>query len=127
MKASPPAQRERIRTSLSAIPAPVNQKTSAADLAEARAAIVALDKTGKLNDSSVNRFAIRREYPNVIAALVLLSGAGIEIIAPLMNEADGGGLIIACRASRLNWQTTSAVLNNRRVPPLSKEQLEQAL
>jgi hypothetical protein len=35
-------------------------------------------------------------------------------------------LIIACRGSRLNWQTTQAVLNNRRVPPLPKEHLEQA-
>jgi hypothetical protein len=43
-----------------------------------------------------------------------------------MEEESGNGLIIACRGSRLNWQTTLAVLNNRRVPPLPKEQLEQA-
>jgi hypothetical protein len=96
------------------------------DYTAAKAAIVVLNKRGKLNDSSVNRFAIRREYPNVIAALALLSGATIETIAPLMEEEDGSGLIIACRGSRLNWQTTAAVLNNRRVPPLSKEQLQQA-
>lgn len=74
----------------------------------------------------MNRFAIRREYANLIAALSLLSGAEIETIAPLMDEPGGEGLIIACRASRLNWQTTSAVLNNRRVPPLSTQQLDQA-
>ena len=96
------------------------------DYTAAKAAIVVLNKSGKLNDSSVNRFAIRREYPNVIAALSLLSGATIEVIAPLMEEEDGSGLIIACRGSRLNWQTTAAVLNNRRVPPLTKEQLEQS-
>ncbi len=102
-------------------------KTAASDdYTAAKAAVVVLNKSGKLNDSSVNRFAIRREYPNVIAALCLLSGATIETIAPLMEEEDGSGLIIACRGSRLNWQTTMAVLNNRRVPPLSKEQLEQA-
>jgi uncharacterized protein (DUF2336 family) len=126
LKASAPAVRERVQAALNALPAPTDQKTPEDDLAEARAAIVALNKVGQLNDSSVNRFAIRREYPNVIAALVLLSGAAIEIIAPLMNEESGRGLIIACRASRLNWQTTLAVLNNRRVPPLSKEHLEQA-
>jgi Uncharacterised protein conserved in bacteria (DUF2336) len=109
------------------MPAPVSQKPQGHDdLTEARAAVIALNKTGKLNDSSVNRFAIRREYPNVIAALSLLSGAPVEIIAPLMNEEGGSGLMIACRGSRLNWQTTQAVLNNRRVPPLSKEHLEQA-
>ena len=127
LKGSPAAIRERLHAALDAAPAPAVRAASSSDeLAEARAAIVALNKTGKLNDSTVNRFAIRREYPNVIAALVLLSGATIDIIAPLMNEESGGGLVIACRASRLNWQTTMAVLNNRRVPPLAKEQLEQA-
>ena len=127
LKASPPAAREKIQAALKAIPAPPSQKPAGHDdLAEARAAVIALNKTGKLGDSSVNRFAIRREYPNVIAALSLLSGASVDIIAPLMEEEGGNGLIIACRGSRLNWQTTQAVLNNRRVPPLPKEHLEQA-
>jgi len=104
---------------------PPTATAGANDYAEAKAAVVVLNKSGQLNDSSVNRFAIRREYPNVIAALTLLSGATVEIIAPLMEEESGSGLIIACRGSRLNWQTTAAVLNNRRVPPLSKEQLAQ--
>jgi uncharacterized protein (DUF2336 family) len=127
LKASPPAIRERVRLALDAIPVPAaRQAPDHDDLANARAAIVALNKSGKLNDSTVNRFAIRREYPNVIAALVLLSGADVDNIAPLMDEESGGGLMIACRASRLNWQTTRAVLNNRRVPPLSEQQLDQA-
>jgi len=127
LKGSPPAVREKVQAALKAIPAAVSRKPAGHDdLAEARAAVIALNKTGKLNDSSVNRFAIRREYPNVIAALSLLSGASVDIIAPLMEEEGGSGLIIACRGSRLNWQTTQAVLNNRRVPPLSKEHLEQA-
>lgn len=127
LKGSSPSLREKVRVTLDAVPEPPSAKASAPDdYAEARAAITTLNKTGKLNDSTVNRFAMRREYPNVIAALVLLSGATIEIITPLMNEESGRGLIIACRASRLNWQTTFAVLNNRRVPPLSKEQLDGA-
>jgi hypothetical protein len=50
----------------------------------------------------------------------------VEVMTPLMDEESGSGLLIACRASRLNWQTTFAVINNRRVPPLSKQQLDQA-
>ena len=96
------------------------------DHSDAHAAVAALSRTGKLNNSTVNRFAIRREYANVVAALSLLSGAGVDTIMPLMGENAGYGLIIACRASRLNWQTTSTVLNNRRVPPLSPQQLGQA-
>jgi uncharacterized protein (DUF2336 family) len=127
LKSASPEVRERVQAALDSMPIPVASKTPASnDYGEAKAAVVVLNKTGKLNDSSVNRFAIRREYPNVIAALSLLSGATVEIIAPLMEEESGNGLIIACRGSRLNWQTTTAVLNNRRVPPLSKEQLAQA-
>jgi uncharacterized protein (DUF2336 family) len=127
LKSASPEVRERVQAVLDReTPAEVPRTAAFDDYTAAKAAIVVLNKSGKLNDSSVNRFAIRREYPNVIAALSLLSGATIEIIAPLMEEEDGSGLIIACRGSRLNWQTTAAVLNNRRVPPLTKEQLEQS-
>jgi uncharacterized protein (DUF2336 family) len=127
LKAAPAELSEKIQTALGNIdaqakPPPPDLK----DHSDAHAAVAALSRTGKLNDSTVNRFAIRREYANVIAALSLLSGATVEAIAPLMDETGGEGLIIACRASRLDWQTALAVLNNRRVPPLSKQQLEQA-
>jgi len=127
LKSASPQVRERVQAALTSAPAPSAPKSDAAnDYTEAKAAVVVLNKTGKLGDSAVNRFAIRREYPNVIAALSLLSGGAVEAIAPLMEEESGSGLIIACRGSRLNWQTTVAILNNRRVPPLSKQQLDQA-
>ncbi|MBV8839449.1 MAG: DUF2336 domain-containing protein, partial [Alphaproteobacteria bacterium] len=126
-KCASAATRERVHAALQRADVPVVTRQSTADeYAEARAAVIVLNQGGKLNDSTVNRFAIRREYPNVIAALCVLSGASVEIIAPLMEEDSGSGLLIACRASRLNWQTTMTVVNNRRVPPLSKEQLDQA-
>jgi uncharacterized protein (DUF2336 family) len=126
-KCASAATRERVHAALDRVDVPVEAKKSAGDeYAEARAAVVTLNHGGKLNDSTVNRFAIRREYPNVIAALCVLSGATVDVIAPLMEEESGSGLLIACRASRLNWQTTSTVINNRRVPPLAKEQLDQA-
>ena len=125
LKAAPAELKEKIQAELDSIDAQAKPQTQAPeDHSDAHAAVAALSRTGKLNNSTVNRFAIRHEYANVIAALSLLSGASVETIAPLMDESGGEGLIIACRASRLNWQTTQAVLNNRRVPPLSKQQLE---
>lgn len=119
--------RERVHATLDRADAGTDAKKSTPDdYAEARAAVVVLNHGGKLNDSTVNRFAIRREYPNVIAALSLLSGGTVEVIAPLMQEESGSGLLVACRASRLNWQTTLTVINNRRVPPLSKQQIDQS-
>jgi uncharacterized protein (DUF2336 family) len=127
-KATSPQVRERIQAALASGPSQADagaKKATSNDYAEAKAAVVVLNKGGKLSDSSVNRFAMRREYPNVIAALTLLSGADLEVIAQLMEEESGSGLIIACRGSRLNWQTTQAILNNRRVPPPPQPQLDE--
>jgi len=127
LKAAPAELKQKIQAELDSVDTQAKPKTQVPmDPSDAHAAVAVLSRTGKLNDSSVNRFAIKQEHTNVVAALVLLSGASVETIAPLMDEAGGEGLIIACRASRLNWQTTSAVLNNRRVAPLSTEQLDQA-
>lgn len=126
LKSASPQVRERVQAALAGAPAEASTNAPASDdYAEAKAAVVVLNKGGKLNNSSVNRFAIRREYPNVIAALSLLSGATVEVIAPLMEEESGSGLIVACRGSRLNWQTTLTILDNRRVPQLPKPQLQQ--
>jgi uncharacterized protein (DUF2336 family) len=84
-----------------------------AEYAAARPEIVLLNRTGKLNDSTVNRFAIRGESANLFTALSVLSGAPIEVVEHVMAEPDCEGLVMACRASRLNWQTTLAILENR--------------
>ena len=83
------------------------------DYSEAKSIVLALSKEGKLADQTVNRFAIRREHQNVVAALALLTTVETDIIEPLLEQRDGYGLMIACRASRLNWQTTLAVVSQR--------------
>ncbi len=92
----------------------------------ARPEIVALNRVGKLNDSAVNRFAIRGETANLFTALSVLSGAPIEIVEHVMTDDDCEGLVMACRASRLNWQTTLAILSNRSGARLSFTQRERA-
>ncbi|RXH35660.1 hypothetical protein XH99_07965 [Bradyrhizobium nanningense] len=98
----------------------------AAAYASARPEIVALNRIGKLNDSTVNRFAIRSETANLVTALSVLSGAPIEIVEHVMTDEDCEGLVMACRASRLNWQTTLAILSNRRGTRLSFAERERA-
>lgn len=102
--AAPPAQ--------AAAPAPPKPPSSA-DYASARPEIVALNRVGKLNDSTVNRFAIRGETANLFTAISVLSAAPIEIVEHVMTDDDCEGLVMACRASRLNWATTLAILSNR--------------
>jgi uncharacterized protein (DUF2336 family) len=97
-----------------------------ADYAAARPEIVALSRIGKLNDSTVNRFVIRGETANLVTALSVLSGAPTEIIEHVMAEEDCEGLVMACRASRLNWPTTLAILSNRSGMRLTFAERERA-
>ncbi|MBR0831743.1 DUF2336 domain-containing protein [Bradyrhizobium manausense] len=99
---------------------------SSTDYANARPEIVALNRVGKLNDSTVNRFAIRGETANLFTALSVLSGAPIEIVEHVMIDEDCEGLVMACRASRLNWTTTLAILSNRSGTRLSFAERERA-
>lgn len=108
-----------------AVPAPPKPPSSA-DYTSARPEIVALNRIGKLNDSTVNRFAIRGETANLFTALSVLSGAPIEIVEHVMTDDDCEGLVMACRASRLNWATTLAILSNRSGTRLSFAERERA-
>ncbi|MBA2403106.1 MAG: DUF2336 domain-containing protein [Bradyrhizobium sp.] len=97
------------------------------DYAQAQGEVLALSRTGKLSDSIVNRYAVRGEYTNVVAALSLLSDVKIEAIEPLIEPERLYGLIVACRASRLSWSTMTMIIRNRPgcSPPTQRE-LEQA-
>ncbi|MBW7968341.1 DUF2336 domain-containing protein [Bradyrhizobium sp. BR 10289] len=121
--------RQKAKPSASAVPpardtAP--KRPCATDYTNARPEIVALNRVGKLNDSTVNRFAIRGETANLFTALSVLSGAPIEIVEHVMIDDDCEGLVMACRASRLNWQTTLAILSNRSGTRLSFAERERA-
>ena len=62
-----------------------------------------------------------------MAALSLLACVPIETIEQLMDESDCCGLVVACRASRLDCQTAKALIESRRgAPKLSQAQVEQS-
>src|SRR5262249_32290491 len=112
LEAAPSDLKQRIERA-SAPPAKSQQPLAKIDYSGAKAAAASLARIGKLNDSTVNRFAIRGETANLVASLSVLSGAPIEIIEHVMADSGYEGLVMACRASRLNWQTALAILNNR--------------
>jgi uncharacterized protein (DUF2336 family) len=127
LKAAPATVRQSIREALDHIAAHISAKAPELIVySDAESRVLALSKAGQLNDSTVNRFAVCREATNLIASLSLLSGAPIQAIEPLMEERDCHGLVVACRASRLNWQTTLAVIRSRSVPQPSEQELAQA-
>jgi uncharacterized protein (DUF2336 family) len=83
------------------------------DCERAEAELIILNRAGKLNDSTVNRFAVAGEHAKVVAAIALLSQAEIGTINPLVDKQRTDELILACKAARLSWSTTSMILRNR--------------
>jgi uncharacterized protein (DUF2336 family) len=127
LKIAPPTVQDAIRAAIDASAArAAARKPAAIDYTEARATVMTLNNTGQLNDSTVNRFAIRQEHHNVVAALAQLATVPTATIESLMETADISGLVVACRAARLNWNTTTAIVNNRKAAPrVGPQELER--
>jgi hypothetical protein len=97
------------------------------DYSQAIEQMVALNRAGKLNDSPVNRFAIRGEYTHVVSALSFMTDVKVEEIEPLIQSDRLYGLIVACRAARLDWATTSTIIRYRPgCPVATRQELERA-
>ncbi len=106
--------RETIKASIEVIAAEeCRKRPPPVDYTEAQSIVVELNKSGKLNDSTINHFAVHGKRTNLVSALSLLATVSVESIEALMAESDGYGLMVACRASRLDWQTALAVAGNR--------------
>jgi uncharacterized protein (DUF2336 family) len=123
-----PALQEKIQATIATtaeragVPAPIP-----VDYSAAMGKMAELSRRGKLNDSSVNRFAVEHEYVDVVAALSFLSGTPVGVIVPLIKSAELDGLMVACRAARLNWSTTTMIIRHRPgCPTVTDFELEQA-
>jgi uncharacterized protein (DUF2336 family) len=128
LHAMPQAMRGQIETTIANTETTeILRDSGPPDYGAAQAKMVELNRKGRLNDSTVNRFAVNRDYTNVIAALAFLSGSSVEVIAPLIVSSEAEGLVIACKASRLNWSTTGMIVRNRPgLPQIPEEELEKA-
>ncbi|WP_244549006.1 DUF2336 domain-containing protein [Bradyrhizobium canariense] len=128
LKSASPEMQERIRAAVAKVAEQVHvpPPPKPIDYTESRSKMIQLNRTGKLNDTTVNRFAVQRDYTDVVAAISFLSAAAIGSIEPLMRNARLDGLIVACKAARLNWATTTMIIRNRPgCAPVSKQELQQ--
>jgi len=126
LKAAPPEMRAKIQEAIRSI---VEQIASPAlaptDYTESEAMVLALNRAGKLGDQTINRFATQGEYTHIVAALSLLTSVKIEAIEPLIANPRPDGLIVACKASRLDWSTANMILRNRpHGRPLTRQELD---
>jgi uncharacterized protein (DUF2336 family) len=127
LKAAPAEMRQKIQDAIDFIATQMGFNVpKPVDYTASESTVLALNRAGKLGDQTINRFAVQGEYSNVIAAISLLSTVKIDAIEPLISNPRPDGLIVACKAARLNWSTTSMILRNRpECPPVSNDDLEQ--
>ncbi|HEX7564046.1 MAG TPA: DUF2336 domain-containing protein [Bradyrhizobium sp.] len=128
MQAKPDALQEKIKAAIAATAEQAETpKPTQADYAAALSRMAELSRKGGVNDRSVNRFAVEHEYVDVAAALSFLSGTPVEVIVPVIESADIEGLMVACKAARLNWTTTTMIIRHRPgCPAVTNRELEQA-
>lgn len=127
-----PVVREKIQGAVQGSVAAIAEQNvarpKAIDYTQAQNHVIALNRAGKLNDSIVNRFAVRGEYTHVVAALALKADVKIEAIEPLLGSDRVYGLIVVCKAARLSWSTTTMIVRNRPgCPPATQPELEQCV
>jgi uncharacterized protein (DUF2336 family) len=128
LNAMPGVMRDQIEDTIASTAATATRPDpEPSDLASVQARMLELNRKGKLNDSTINRFATFREYVEITAALALLTGSPMEVIRTLLASDKVEGLVLACRAARLDWQTAVTIVKNRPgVPPVAAEELEKA-
>jgi uncharacterized protein (DUF2336 family) len=129
LKAATPEIRVEIQQAIQSVAKQIEAEAPrpVVDYREAEGKVLALNRAGKLGDQTINRFAMQDEHTNIIAALSLLATVDIKTIEPLLGNPKPDGLIVACKASRLDWSTAAMVLRCRpNCPPLSKPELKQA-
>ncbi len=61
----------------------------------------------------LSAFARQKKYEETVAALAELAQSTIDVVRPLMQNLRDDGLLVACKAARLSWETTAAVLECR--------------
>jgi uncharacterized protein (DUF2336 family) len=111
---APPDIFEEIRTAIGAVTAGVNREMSKVhDFTAAKHLVTQMKANGELNEATLLGFARQRKYEESVAALAQLSRSTIDVIRPLMQSLRDDGVLVACRAAELSWETVSAVLESR--------------
>ena len=100
LQSVPRDMQEGLKAAIAAAEQTAARPPKPVDYIESQRQMVELNRAGKLNDQSVNRFAVKGEYINVVAALSFLTAVPIAAIERLVGNAQLDGLIVACKAAQ---------------------------
>jgi len=83
------------------------------DFAAAERLVLAMEKSGKLNESVLLEFVNQNKYEEMTVALARLCSASLKMISGLMVGLRNDALLVPCKAADLKWKTAEAILRNR--------------
>jgi uncharacterized protein (DUF2336 family) len=111
---APPHLFEEIRSAIATAAASADREMSKVrDFTAAKRFVAQLKESGELNETALSGFANQKRYEETVVALAELAQSTIEVIRPLMQSLRDDGLLVACKAAGLKWETTAAVLECR--------------
>jgi len=114
LAAATPANREQIQQALAGIANEVAREADGPrDFARANRLVHDLNRRGKLTEAVLVAFVRERQYEEMAAALALFCGAKTELIERLLKNVRHDGLVVACKAGKLNWPTVALILQAR--------------
>jgi uncharacterized protein (DUF2336 family) len=81
-----------------------------ADFAAARAAVEAMHRAGKLNETEVRKFATERRVAETAVALTLLCGVDDDIVERALLASGSEILVILAKLAGFSWDTAKTIL-----------------
>jgi uncharacterized protein (DUF2336 family) len=97
------------------------------DYAVAQDLVSSLQHDKALLKAKLVKFAAQEKFEEIVAALSALSGLKIDATEQCLTNSDEGGVLILCRAIRLEWATVCAILTLESVPQRSASLQELAM
>ena len=114
LAAAPQQSQAMIQNMMVSISKKVLQQAAAPrDFSGAEAAVAQMQKAGSLTEEAIKEFAKSGQYEPMVAGLARFCQAPTSVIEPLMQNPGYDGLLVACKASGLHWQTFNVLLANR--------------
>jgi uncharacterized protein (DUF2336 family) len=83
------------------------------DFSDAERLVLAMEKSGKLDEGALLAFVNQRRYEEMTVALARLCSASLKMVSGLMVGLRNDALLIPCKAADLKWETVEAILRNR--------------
>jgi uncharacterized protein (DUF2336 family) len=106
--------REKIQSAIASIANEVGREAlKPRDFVRADNIVLELNRHGKLNEAVLVEFVKERKYEEMAATIALFCGVKSELIERLLKNVRHEGLVVACKAAKLNWPTVSLILKSR--------------